>query len=374
MITLRNFSLQRGTKQLFHDVNITLHVGQKVGFIGANGSGKSTLFALLRGELQPDEGDVSFPPRLVIAHVLQESPTVSKSAIEYVLDGDQELRDIEAQLMIAQQAEDGILEANCHAKFESVDGYTARTRAAQLMHGLGFLVSEDEKPVKEFSGGWRMRLNLARAMMCRSDLLLLDEPTNHLDLDAVLWFEQWLKRYSGTLLLISHDRDFLDNVVDTIAHLTHKTINLYTGNYEGFERQRAAQLALQQAAYQKQQREVAHIQSFIDRFRYKASKAKQAQSRINALARMETIAPAHVDSPFHFSFQPPLRMPNHLINLEEVSVGYSQEAVIENITVRIEPGSRIGLLGANGAGKSTFIKLLAGLLAPIQGTCILGEG
>ncbi|MCK5661931.1 MAG: ATP-binding cassette domain-containing protein [Thiotrichaceae bacterium] len=374
MITLRNFSLRRGTKQLFHQVNITLHVAKKVGFIGANGSGKSSLFSLLRGELQPDEGDVEFPSHLNIAYVLQESPAVSMPAIEYVLDGDHELREIEAQLAAAQKSGDGIREATCHAQFAAVDGYTARTRAAQLMHGLGFLVTEDEKPVQEFSGGWRMRLNLARAMMCRSDLLLLDEPTNHLDLDAVLWFEQWLKRYPGTLLLISHDRDFLDNVVDTIAHIAQKTINLYTGNYEAFERQRAAKLALHQAAYQKQQREIAHIQSFIDRFRYKATKAKQAQSRINALARMENIAPAHVDSPFHFSFKQPLRMPNQLINVDQVSVGYTDQPILENITLRIAPGSRLGLLGPNGAGKSTLIKLLGGLLKPLQGEYILGEG
>jgi ATP-binding cassette subfamily F protein 3 len=372
MITLRNLSLQRGTKILFNQINITINAAQKVGFIGANGCGKSSLFALLRQQLHQDEGDVELPPKLTIAHVAQETPAVSTPAIEYVLDGDQELREIEAGLVAAQQAGDGMREASLHAQFEAIDGYTARTRAAQLLHGLGFTVTD--KPVNQFSGGWRMRLNLAQALMCRSDLLLLDEPTNHLDLDAVLWFEQWLKRYPGTLLLISHDREFLDNVVDTIAHIEQQQINLYTGNYDAFERQRATKLALQQAAYQKQQREVAHIQSFIERFRYKATKAKQAQSRLKALARMENIAPAHVDSQFHFSFQAPLKTPNQLINLDQVSVGYTQTPILEKVTLRIAAGSRLGLLGPNGAGKSTLIKLLAGQLKHQQGECTLGDG
>ncbi|OQY52345.1 MAG: ABC transporter ATP-binding protein [Candidatus Parabeggiatoa sp. nov. 2] len=376
MITLRNLSLQRGTKLLFNEVNITINAGQKVGFIGANGSGKSSLFALLLEQLHQDAGDVELPSSLIIAHVAQEMLAVSMPAIEYVIDGDKELREIEAALAAAQQAGDGMREASLHAQFEAIDGYTARARAAQLMHGLGFAVTDDEKPVKEFSGGWRMRLNLACALMCRSDLLLLDEPTNHLDLDAVLWFEQWLKRYPGTLLLISHDRDFLDNVVDTIAHIEQQNINLYTGNYEAYERQRAAKLALQQATYQKQQREIAHIQSFVDRFRYKATKAKQAQSRINALARMEKIAAAHIDSAFNFSF-PPISQKGaggDLIRLEKVSVGYTDTPVLEKIMLRIVPGSRLGLLGPNGAGKSTLIKLLAGQLKHKQGQCTLGEG
>ena len=374
MITLRNISLQRGTKILFEQVNITINAGQKVGFIGANGSGKSSLFALLYGELHQDSGDVALPPNLTIAHVAQETPAVSTPAIDYVLDGDQELRDIEADLVTAQQNHDGLREASLHAQFEAIDGYTAPARAAQLMHGLGFAVTEDKKPVKEFSGGWRMRLNLARALMCRSDLLLLDEPTNHLDLDAVLWFEQWLKRYQGTLLLISHDRDFLDNVVQSIAHIEQQTITLYTGNYEAFERLRAEKLALQAAAYQKQQREMAHIQSFIDRFRYKATKAKQAQSRINALARMEKIVSAHIDSPFHFSFKPLPSLPNQLIDLDKISVGYTDTPVLDKIALRISPGSRFGLLGPNGAGKSTLIKLLAGQLKHQQGQCTFGDG
>jgi ATP-binding cassette subfamily F protein 3 len=374
MITLRNLSLQRGTKLLFDQVNITLNAGQKVGLIGANGCGKSSLFVLLLGELHPDAGDVELPPHLTIAHVAQEISADSKPAIDFVLDGDQELRQIEANLVAAQEANDGMREARLHAQFDAIDGYTARARAAQLLHGLGFTVTEEEKPVNEFSGGWRMRLNLAQALMCRSDLLLLDEPTNHLDLDAVLWFEQWLKRYQGTLLLISHDRDFLDNVVDGIAHVERKNIIYYSGNYEAFERQRAANLALQQSAYQKQQREITHIQSFVDRFRYKATKAKQAQSRLNALARMEKIAPAHVDSPFHFSFKTPEQNPNQLIYLDKISIGYTETPVLENVTLRIAAGSRFGLLGPNGAGKSTLIKLLAGLLKHQQGESVLGDG
>jgi len=372
MITLRNLSLQRGLKLLFNQVNITINTGQKVGLIGANGCGKSSLLALLRGELHSDEGDVDLPPQLTIAHVAQETLAVSKTAIEYVLDGDQALRDIEAALV--QVAGDGMREARLHAQFDAIDGYTARARAAQLMHGLGFAVNEDDKPVNTFSGGWRMRLNLAQALMCRSDLLLLDEPTNHLDLDAVLWFEQWLRRYQGTLLLISHDRDFLDNVVNIIAHIEHQSVNLYTGNYEFFERQRAEKLALQQAAYEKQQREMAHMQAFVERFRYKATKAKQAQSRLKALGRMEKIAAAHVDSPFHFGFEQPVQMPHQLIHLDKVSVGYTSIPVLEKISLRITPGSRLGLLGQNGAGKSTLIKLLAGQLESLQGECICGEG
>ncbi|MCK5521590.1 MAG: ATP-binding cassette domain-containing protein [Thiomargarita sp.] len=374
MITLRNISLQRGTKLLFNQVNFTLHSTQKVGFIGANGCGKSSLFALLLGELHQEAGDVELPHHLTVAFVAQEMPAISKPAIEYILDGDKELRKIEANLVAAQQAGDGMREARIHAQFDTIDGYTARARAAQLMHGLGFAVSQNEKPVNEFSGGWRTRLNLAQALMCRSDLLLLDEPTNHLDLDAVLWLEQWLKHYQGTLLLISHDRDFLDNVVNSIAHIERQNVTLYSGNYDAFERQRAAKLALQEAAYKKQQREVVHIQSFVDRFRSKATKAKQVQSRINALARMEKIAQAHVDSPFHFDFKPPEKTPNQLIYLDNISFGYTETPILEQITLQITAGSRFGLLGPNGAGKSTLIKLLAGLLKHQEGECTLGDG
>jgi ATP-binding cassette subfamily F protein 3 len=368
MITIQNLSLQLGTKILFNNINLILHKGQKLGLIGANGSGKSSFLALLRNELQADSGNLILPTNLTIAHVAQETPAVSTSALEYILDGDQELRDIERQLSIAQD------DANLHAQFEAIDGYIAKARAAQLMHGLGFAETDINKSVAEFSGGWRMRLNLARALICRSDLLLLDEPTNHLDLDAILWFEQWLKHYSGTLLLISHDREFLNNVVNNIAHVENQSIILYTGNYESFEQQRAAQLALQQASYKKQQRQIAHINSFVERFRYKATKAKQAQSRLKALQRMELIAPAHVASDFNFQFKSPETIPNNLILLDKVSIAYTETPILKNIKLRISAGSRIGLLGPNGAGKSSLIKLLAGQIQSINGQTTLAEG
>ncbi len=369
MITLRNLALRRGVKLLFQEVNLTFHAGQKIGFVGANGCGKSSLFALLRGELQADAGDVNLSGKLKIAHVQQEMPSTDRSALDYVLDGDGELRDIEAALLAEP---DGIHAAELHARFETIGGYTAQARGAQLLHGLGFTSQDEQKPVNHFSGGWRMRLNLVQALMCRSEVLLLDEPTNHLDLDAVLWFEQWLKRYPGTLLLISHDRDFLDAVVDHIAHVSDKNIDLYTGTYSDFERQRAEKLTLQQAIYEKQQREIAHMQDFVARFRAKATKARQAQSRLKALARMEVIAPAHVDSPFDFEFQPPASVPSVLLNLDEVSLGY-QEPILEKVTLQIVAGMRVGLLGANGAGKSTLIKCLSGLLKPLNGKIIFHE-
>ncbi len=374
MLTLRHLSLQRGGKPLFEDVSLTIHPGQKVGVIGANGTGKSTLFALLSGELHQDAGDLELPPRLTIAHVAQEVLGMPLPAIEFVLDGDAELREITADLQKTEVAEDGARLAELHARFEAVDGYTARSRAERLLAGLGFTAHQMERPVVELSGGWRVRLNLARALMCRSDLLLLDEPTNHLDLDAVLWLEQWLQSYSGTLLLISHDRDFLDNVVTSIAHLEHRQIRLYPGNYTAFETQRAARLALQQAAYEKQQREVAHLHGFIDRFRAKASKARQAQSRIKALERMEQITAAHVDSPFRFRFAEPDKLPNPLLSLDKVKAGYGSEAVLWDVSLVIDPGLRLGLLGPNGAGKSTLIKLLAGTLSPLGGRFTAGQG
>ena len=369
MITLRNLALRRGIKLLFQEVNLTFHAGQKIGFVGANGCGKSSLFALLRGELQADAGDVNLSGKLKIAHVQQEMPTTDRTALDYVLDGDGELRDIEAALLAEP---DGIHAAELHARFETIGGYTAQARGAQLLHGLGFTPQDEQKPVNHFSGGWRMRLNLVQALMCRSEVLLLDEPTNHLDLDAVLWFEQWLKRYPGTLLLISHDRDFLDAVVDHIAHVSDKNIDLYTGTYSDFERQRAEKLTLQQAIYEKQQREIAHMQDFVARFRAQATKARQAQSRLKALARMEVIAPAHVDSPFDFEFQPLTSVPSVLLNLDEVNLGY-QEPILEKVTLQIVAGMRVGLLGANGAGKSTLIKCLSGLLNPLNGKIIFHE-
>jgi len=374
LINLRQLSLQRGGKPLFENISLTVHPGWKVGLIGANGSGKSSLFALLLGELHADVGDLELPPRWVIAHVAQETPALPTPALEFVLDGDAELRQIERDLHEAEIAHDGTRQAELHARFDAIGGYSARARAGKLMDGLGFAAAQLERPVAEFSGGWRVRLNLARALMCRSDLLLLDEPTNHLDLDAVLWLEQWLRAYPGTLLLISHDRDVLDNVADHIAHLDQQRIALYPGNYSAFEEQRAARLALQQAAYEKQQREVAHLESFITRFRAKATKARQAQSRIKALERMERIAAAHVDSPFEFSFAAPGRMPNPLLSVEKVAAGYGERPVLEQVNLVINPGARIGLLGPNGAGKSTLIKLLAGMLPPLAGQIETGQG
>jgi ATP-binding cassette subfamily F protein 3 len=374
MLTLRQLSLQRGGKPLFDNISLTVHPGWKVGVIGANGSGKSSLFSLLRDELHQDAGDLELPPRWTLAHVAQETPALSTPALDYVLDGDAELRQIERDLHAAEAAHDGARQAALHERFDAIDGYSARARAGKLMAGLGFAADQLERPVAEFSGGWRVRLNLARALMCRSDLLLLDEPTNHLDLDAVLWLEQWLRAYPGTLLLISHDRDVLDNVADHIAHIDQRRIALYPGNYADFEEQRAARLALQQAAYEKQQREIAHLESFITRFRAKATKARQAQSRIRALERMERIAAAHVDSPFAFQFAEPERLPNPLLSAENVAAGYAGRPVLEHLKLTLDPGSRLGLLGRNGAGKSTLIKLLAGVLPPLAGRIETGQG
>ena len=367
MLKFSAVSLRRGTRELLHDVSCIIHRGQNVGLTGANGVGKSSLFALVRGELHADSGEVSLPPKTVIAHVAQESPAVNRSALDYVLDGDQELRAIEAELLAADRAGDGETQARLYARLEAIDGYSAPSRAARLLDGLGFSTAQEVTPVREFSGGWRMRLNLAQALMCRSDLLLLDEPTNHLDLDAVIWLEDWLSTYPGTLLLISHDRDFLDRVTTHIAHIEHQTLTLYTGNYSAFEQRRAERLAGQQAAHEKQQREMAKMQRFVERFKAKASKAKQAQSRLKALERMTVISQAHIDSPFNFSFYEPVSRTNPVLRLDDVSVSYDDISVLTGLTLTINEGDRIGLLGHNGAGKSTLIKLLAGKILPGAG-------
>ncbi|HUD96172.1 MAG TPA: ATP-binding cassette domain-containing protein [Woeseiaceae bacterium] len=367
MIQFSQLALRRGTRRLLENVSLQIHPGQKVGITGSNGSGKSSLFALLLGEIGADTGELRVPADWIVAHVAQQTPSDSRGCIEYVLDGDAELRDIELRLQDAESRHDGERLAHLHAHYEHIDGYTARARAARLLNGLGFSTAEETQSVDTFSGGWRMRLNLARALMCRSTLLLLDEPTNHLDLDTVIWLEDWLRAYAGTLLLISHDREFLDAVVDRVLHLEHGHATLYTGNYSAFEHIRAERLANQQAQFEKQQLEIAHIRSFVDRFRAKASKARQAQSRIKALERMEQIAPAHVDSPFHFSLLPPDKTPNPLMRIDAAATGYGATEVLANVGMSVVPGDRIGLLGANGAGKSTLIKFMAGILPASRG-------
>ena len=367
MLRISNLTLSRGVRRLLEGTSLTVHAGHKVGLVGANGGGKSSLFAAIRHELLPDAGSIDLPASWTIAHVTQETPPVDRSAIEFVLDGDAELREIEAGLASADA--DGAALAELHHRYEIVGGYGARARAATLLAGLGFEEARHADPVASFSGGWRMRLNLAQALQSRSDLLLLDEPTNHLDLDAVLWLEDWLGRYPGTLLLITHDRDFLDGVVGSIVHIDNRKLVSYTGNYAQFELMRAQQLALQQATYAKQQRQIAHLQSFVDRFRAKATKAKQAQSRLRAIERMELIAAAHVDSPFEFAFAPAASAARQLVLLERAALGYEGRApVLPRLDFGILAGDRIGLLGPNGAGKSTLLKAIGGTLAPLAGT------
>ncbi len=368
MLQLDNVSLRRGSRLLFEQATARIHPGQKTGVTGANGSGKSSLFALILSELGCDTGDVRYPSAWTVAHVAQETPSSQQPVIEYVLDGDQALRTLQASLRIAETDNDGDRIGHLHAELDGIGAYQANSRAASLLHGLGFTQNDLQRPVVEFSGGWRMRLNLAQALMCRSDLLLLDEPTNHLDLDAVIWLESWLKQYRGTLLLISHDRDFLDSVCNLILHIERAGIALYNGNYSSFETVRTEQLANQQAAHEKQQREIAHMRSYVDRFRAKATKARQAQSRLKALERMQQIAPAHVDSPFHFRFRSPTKNPHPLLQLDQCAAGYNGQKIIDKVRLVLNPGDRVGLLGPNGAGKSTLIKLLAGELTPLVGT------
>ncbi|MEB0040254.1 ATP-binding cassette domain-containing protein [Pseudomonas sp. MH10] len=373
MIRLQNLTLQRGPQRLLEDAELTLHAGHKAGLIGANGAGKSSLFALMRGELTPDSGDCLLPADWRIAHMRQEIETLERLAVDYVLDGDLRLRQAQSDLAAAELAQDGSAQARFHAELDAADGYTADARARKLLAGLGFTNEQMDRQVGDFSGGWRMRLNLAQALMCPSDLLLLDEPTNHLDLDAILWLEDWLKSYTGTLLLISHDRDFLDAVVDHIAHVEQKKIILYRGGYSAFERARAERLAQQQQAYDKQQVARAHMEKFIARFRAQATKARQAQSRMKALERMEELSAAHVDSPFDFTFRESDKISSPLLDMSDARLGYGERAVLEKVKLQLTPGARIGLLGPNGAGKSTLIKNLAGELEPLSGRLVRGE-
>lgn len=374
MITFSDIQLLRGGKPLLDQASATIHPGDKIGLVGKNGCGKSTLFALIKDELSIDAGQFHQPSHWALAWVAQETPAIDRAAIDYVIDGDREYRELERQLQRAEAEDNGHQAALLHGQIETIGGYSIQARAAELLDGLGFSQEQMQWPLTGFSGGWRMRLNLAQALLCRSDLLLLDEPTNHLDLDAVMWLEKWLQNYPGTLVLISHDRDFLDPVVSRIIHIEHQQLHEYTGNYSSFETQRAQKLILQQAQFEKQQKQMAHMQSYIDRFRYKASKARQAQSRIKALEKMEQVLPAQLDNPFSFAFREPNALPNPILMMDEVSAGYDDRLILSKIKLNLVPGSRIGLLGRNGAGKSTLIKLLSGELKPQSGQLTYSQG
>ena len=383
MIRLQQLSLMRGTKPLFENTDLTLNPGDKIGLIGANGAGKSTLFGMLRDELHPDQGSIDFPRSWRVAYVAQETPALDRAAIDYAIDGDTTLRKLEKELVdveaMADQEAAGHRMGELYGMLADADAYTVRSRGEQLLVGLGFSQEQMTQPVSSFSGGWRMRLNLAQALMCPSDLLLLDEPTNHLDLDAIIWLEDWLKRYTGTLIVISHDRDFLDGVVNVIVHIDERKLKRYSGHYSSFERQRAAQIVLAQGMLEKQQRKQAHLQSYIDRFKAQATKARQAQSRIKALARMEEIAPLRAAAEFSFEFREPLRAPNPLLTLENVAMGYrsaegTDKQIISGVNFSLQTGQRIGLLGVNGAGKSTFIKTVADDLSSLSGVVNVGKG
>jgi len=388
MIRFQQVSLMRGIKPLLDNVDVTLNPGDKIGLIGANGAGKSSLFGLLRGELHADLGTIDFPSKWRVAYVAQETPPLERSAIDYAIDGDVTLRRLEEELAFLESEPDtldnGVLIGELYSALADADAYTVRSRAEQLLLGLGFTMAQMDQPVASFSGGWRMRLNLAQALMCPSDLLLLDEPTNHLDLDAIIWLEDWLKRYAGTLIVISHDRDFLDGVVNVIVHIDERKLKRYSGNYSDFERQRAAQMILAQSAMEKQARQRAHLESFINRFKAQASKARQAQSRIKALSKMEELAPLRAAAEFSFEFREPANAPNPLLVMEDVDAGYriedekdysiTEKKIVSGINFSLQIGQRIGLLGVNGAGKSTLIKTIAGELQPLNGSSQFGKG
>ena len=373
MIEIKNLTLQRGLKVLLDQAALSLAPGRRVGLIGKNGSGKSSLFALLKGKITADKGDVSIPKHWKTAAVAQETPALDISALDYVLQGDGELQLFQTALHEAETKNDGMKQAEYHAKLEEIDAYSAPARAAKLLSGLGFSQEEHGRPVKSFSGGWRMRLNLAQALMCRADLLLLDEPTNHLDLETVLWLENHLSGLPCTQIIISHDRDFLNATTTQTVELSDQKLTLYGGNYDFYQAERARRLAQQQAAYLKQQAQIKHLQSFIDRFKAKATKAVQAQSRMKALDKLERIAPAHFDSGFSFEFDSPAHLPNPLLQLDKADLGYGVEPVLHGIDLSLESGARYGLLGVNGSGKSTFIKTLAGELNVLSGRIVRSD-
>lgn len=373
MIEIKNLSLQRGNKQLLNNANLTIYPGQRIGLIGKNGTGKSSLFALIEGKISHDSGDIRLPKHWQLATVKQETPALDIPALDYVLQGDSELQQLQQLLQQAEDDDDGFKQAEYHARLDEIGAYSAPARAAKLLNGLGFSQQEQQQPVKSFSGGWRMRLNLAQALMCRTDLLLLDEPTNHLDLETVLWLEQHLAGLDTTQIIISHDRDFLNATTTQTVELTQQQLILYGGNYDFYQQERAQRLTQQQAAYLKQQAHIQHLQSFIDRFKAKATKAVQAQSRIKALARLERIAPAHLDSEFSFQFAQPDHLPNPLLKLEHISLGYGDKTVLHDIDLSVESGARYGLLGVNGSGKSTLIKAISGSLKPLSGQVIRAE-
>ena len=373
MIEIKNLSLQRGNKQLLNNASLTIYPGQRIGLIGKNGTGKSSLFALIEGKISHDSGDIRLPKHWQLATVKQETPALDIPALDYVLQGDSELQQLQQLLQQAEDDDDGFKQAEYHARLDEIGAYSAPARAAKLLNGLGFSQQEQQQPVKSFSGGWRMRLNLAQALMCRTDLLLLDEPTNHLDLETVLWLEQHLAGLDTTQIIISHDRDFLNATTTQTVELTQQQLILYGGNYDFYQQERAQRLTQQQAAYLKQQAHIQHLQSFIDRFKAKATKAVQAQSRIKALARLERIAPAHLDSEFSFQFAQPDHLPNPLLKLEHISLGYGEKTVLHDIDLSVESGARYGLLGVNGSGKSTLIKAISGSLKPLSGQIIRAE-
>ncbi|MGA1423618.1 MAG: ATP-binding cassette domain-containing protein [Steroidobacteraceae bacterium] len=368
MIHLRNIRLRRGPEPLLDSATASILRGEKVGIVGRNGSGKSSLLALIKGELTPDRGDLEIPGGLTFASVIQELPDSDRAVIEHVIDGDIALRRCEQILAEAERREDGIQHAQALADFDQLGGYTARSRAAALLDGLGFDPKRIDQSIKEFSGGLRMRANLAKALMCPSDVLLLDEPTNHLDLDAVLWLERWLQSYPGTLMLVSHDRDFLDAVINRVLHVSLGSLTAYSGNFSEFETQRAARLAQQQAQNEKIRREADHVRSFVERFRAKASKARQAQSRLKWLERLPTLVTQRVEHTFDWQFLEPRKLPVPLVSLDRITAGYGDQIIIDDFSLSIPPGARIGILGRNGAGKSTLIKSIAGQLAPLSGT------